>query len=180
MSAYSAIWLTGLSSVGKSTTASLLAERLRSTGSPVVVLDGDEMRSALPDRYGHSTPERIRLGMYYVDLAKLIADQGVTVVVATVSLLEDVHIHRRRVFGDQCLDVVLRAPLRALRERDTRGVYKSASSEVVGLGQVAHFPECDFLEFSNEKPEDPTIIAREVSRKFLSNVSSSDDQRRAS
>lgn len=146
----------------------------------MVVLDGDEMRAALPDRYGHSIPERIRLGRYYVDLAKLIADQGVTVVVATVSLLEEVHVHRRRVLGTQCLDVVLRAPLPVLKARDTRGVYENLPSEVVGLGQAAQFPRQDFLEFITENPEDPAIIARQINREVAAEGSSLDNQRGAS
>lgn len=40
-------WLTGLSGAGKSTIGRLWYEELKKTGEPVVLLDGDELRTVL-------------------------------------------------------------------------------------------------------------------------------------
>ena len=38
-------WITGLSGAGKTTLSKFLAEYLRNSGKPTVLLDGDELRS---------------------------------------------------------------------------------------------------------------------------------------
>lgn len=82
------IWLTGLSGAGKTTLARALLKYL----PRAVLLDGDELREALGvATSGFDAASRKKLALTYARLAGLLARQGLTVVVATISLFHDVH-----------------------------------------------------------------------------------------
>ena len=117
------IWITGLSSAGKSTVATALAQQLGENGVKPVVLDGDTMRSLLPCPIGYDLDDRRRLATYYADLAGELASQGHVVIVATVSLLHDVQARNRRVLASY-LEVFLDVPEAVRTQRDTRDIYE--------------------------------------------------------
>ena len=54
----SSIWIMGLSASGKSTQANLLVNRLRRSGYPCMLLDGDEIRSVFQERLGYKPEAR--------------------------------------------------------------------------------------------------------------------------
>ena len=89
------IWITGLSGAGKSTLAAELVGRLRARGSTVVMLDGDELREvfgAVPvNAKNHGREGQLVLAMQDAHLCRVIAAQGFTVMIATISLFKEVH-----------------------------------------------------------------------------------------
>jgi adenylylsulfate kinase-like enzyme len=89
------IWITGYSGAGKTTVARLVNEKLKEKNMPVVLLDGDEIRSILGERYGHELDERRQLGYVYGRLCKKISDCDITVVIATVAMFEAVRLENR-------------------------------------------------------------------------------------
>ena len=121
------IWITGLSGAGKSTLAYEVVDRLRLAGNSVVVLDGDELRhvfgATAPNAQNHDRDSRMSLAMQYAQLCKLIADQGLTVVIATISLFREVHSWNRA--NLPCyFEVYLKVPFEELRRRDPKGIYR--------------------------------------------------------
>lgn len=122
------IWITGMSGSGKSTLANEVAVRLRRRDSAVVVLDGDALREVLQaGKNGsaslHHREARIGLAMRYARLCQLIASQGVTVVIATISLFREVHEWNRSNLPGY-FEVYLKVPLEELRRRDPKGIYR--------------------------------------------------------
>ena len=124
------IWITGYSSSGKTTIARKLRARLAANGStPVVLLDGDDLRNALDGQFGYNREERIRLAYVYLRLCNTLAEQGVTVIISAVAMYREVfqwaedHINNIRI-------IYLRVPLEERRKRDepTKGVYKKISN----------------------------------------------------
>lgn len=115
-------WITGLSAAGKTTLAELLTARLRSRGRTVVMLDGDELRKALGTTGDHSSNTRLVLAYQYAGLARLIASQGVTVVVSTIAMFKEIHQWNRE-NQPGYFEVYLRVPLNELRRRDPKGIY---------------------------------------------------------
>jgi len=134
------IWITGLSGSGKSSLASEVAERLRRCGLPVVVLDGDELRELFRngsgDAAGHHREARLELAMRYARLCRMLAQQGLTVVIATISLFREVHAWNRANLPGY-FELYLKVPLEELRRRDPKGIYRRFDSgelaEVAGL-----------------------------------------------
>lgn len=116
-------WITGLSAAGKTTLAKLLTERLRANGVPTVLLDGDALREALGATTEHSREARLALAFKYSGLAKMIASQGVTVVVGAVALFKEIHAWNRANLPGY-FEVYLKVSIDELRRRDPKGIYR--------------------------------------------------------
>lgn len=78
-------WITGLSGSGKTTLAHALKKHWP-LARPCVVLDGDELRAIIGNSVGYSREDRIGLGLSYVRLARALSSQGLDVIVATISM----------------------------------------------------------------------------------------------
>lgn len=134
------VWITGLSGSGKTTLAREFVSLLRNSGDNVVFLDGDELREILSfDESGDeqfSRQSRLKLAKQYANLCKLISLQGATVVIATISLFNEIHKWNRLNLPNY-LEVFLDVPLEILRKRDPKGIYKNFDEkrldQIVGL-----------------------------------------------
>ncbi len=117
------IWLTGLSGAGKSTLARALMPHLPGA----VLLDGDDLRAVLgTETSGFDRQGRLRLALIYARFCKLLADQGHTVVIATISLFHEVHAWNRAHLPGY-LEVWLESPEEVRRARDPKGLYAAAA-----------------------------------------------------
>ncbi len=113
------IWITGLSGAGKTTLARALLEHLPGA----ILLDGDELREALGTaQSGFDVDSRKQLALTYARLARLLARQGFTVIVATISLFHEVHAWNREHLPGY-LEVFLDVSETERRKRDPKGLY---------------------------------------------------------
>jgi len=142
------IWVTGLSGAGKSTLARELTAQIRGRGADVVLLDGDELRevfgAASPSQQNYGREGRLALAMRYAHLCRVIASQGVTVVIATISLFREVHSWNRAHLPGY-FEVYLKVPVEVLRRRDPKGIYREFDNgelrNVAGLDLAIDEPE---------------------------------------
>lgn len=164
MRAPRAIWLTGLSSTGKSSVARELRALLAARGVAPVLLDGDQLREALPWPTGYEREQRLDLARFYARLARTFSEQGHVVICSTVSLFHEVQEwNRRHVPG--YFEVWLRAPAAELELRDRageRGVYGGARGAVVGHALAPEFPRAPDLIIENHGDTTPAAAARRV------------------
>lgn len=137
------IWITGLSAAGKTTLGGLVAGTLRRVGEPTVLMDGDELREALSSVSNHSLAARLELAHKYSRLARMIASQGVTVVVSTVALFHEIHRWNRENLPGY-FEVYLKVPIHELRRRDPKGIYsrydQGKLKDVAGLDMAVEEP----------------------------------------
>jgi adenylylsulfate kinase len=155
------LWITGLSGAGKSTLAHEVVARLRITGEAVVMLDGDELREVFgavaANADNHGREGRLALAMQYAHLCGVIAAQGLTVVIATISLFREVHAWNRDNLPGY-FEVYLKVPVEELRHRDPKGIYRRFDAgeltHVAGLDLLIDEPEAaDWtVEFVPERP----------------------------
>jgi adenylylsulfate kinase len=130
------IWITGLSGAGKTTSAKALLPLLP---QPRLLLDGDELRDAVALLAGgYAREDRLKLAMTYARLAKLAAEQGVTVVCATISLFHAVHRWNRENLPGY-FEVFLDSSEKLRRSRDHKHVYQGATP-IVGEMVLPELP----------------------------------------
>ena len=142
------IWITGLSGAGKSTLAHELVARLRALGDVVVILDGDELREVFGavsvNLKNHSREARLALAIQYAHMCRILAQQGLTVVIATISLFKKVHVWNRANLPGY-FEVYLKVPVEELRRRDPKGIYHRFDAgeltDVAGLDVPIDEPE---------------------------------------
>ncbi|EFL22505.1 adenylyl-sulfate kinase [Streptomyces himastatinicus ATCC 53653] len=134
------VWLTGLPSAGKTTIAYALAERLRSEGHRVEVLDGDEIREFLSAGLGFSREDRHTNVQRIGFVAELLASNGVKVLVPVIAPFADSREavrKRHQTEGTAYLEVHVATPVEVCSERDVKGLYaKQAAGEIKGLTGV--------------------------------------------
>lgn len=131
------VWFEGLPASGKSTAARSVAERLRTAGWRVEVLDGDEVRRLLSPDLGFSRKDRDLHARRVGHVARLLARNGIAVLVAMNTPYETSRQAARAIVGDRFTEVWLRCPLDVCRQRDTKGLYRgdgvAPGSKVTGL-----------------------------------------------
>lgn len=137
-------WFIGRSAAGKTTLASRSVDELRSRGKAVVQLDGDQWRAGLSRDLGFSAEARTENHRRLAEVAKLISDQGILVVVASMGPLE---LHRslaEKILGERVRWVFVDASLETCIRRDPKRLYQHALA-----GRVTQL-----LEFPFEPPVD--------------------------
>ena len=141
-------WVTGLSAAGKTTIGRVLYERRQRRERAVVFLDGDALREVFGNDLGFARADREKSAMRNSRLCKLLADQGIDVVCATISMF---HACRRwnRDHIASYREIYVRAPKDLLLARDPKGLYgRAANGE---LGEVVG------VDFEAEEPERPDV-----------------------
>lgn len=146
-----AVWFTGFSGAGKSTIAEALTKKLISAGYQLEVLDGDEIRENLTKDLGFSKEDRDtnirRIGF----VAKLLARNGVIVLVPAISPYRAIREEMREQISN-FVEVFVNAPLSVCEERDVKGLYKQ-----VRAGKIKQFTGIDD---PYEPPTNPEIECR--------------------
>ena len=145
-------WITGLSGAGKSTVASLLADKLRANGRPVLQLDGDRLREIFSPDAAHDLEDRLRLARAYGRLCREVSVQGIDVVCATISMFHAVRRwNRKNIPGYR--EIYLSVPMAELQRRDSKGLYQAIrdgnARNVVGVDICAELPEAPDLTVEN-------------------------------
>ena len=130
------IWLTGLPSAGKTTTANALAARLAARGTAYEILDGDAVRPVLSPELGYSRADRdanvARIGW----VASRLAHHGVVVIAAVVSPFAGARneVRARHAGEARFFEVHIATPVEVCEVRDVKGLYaRQKTGEVAGL-----------------------------------------------
>lgn len=144
------IWLTGLSGSGKSTLAYATEHELYKKGKHVYVLDGDNIRHGLNCDLGFSDVDRNESVRRVTEVARLMVDAGLIVIVAFISPFKNERLIARRHFEvDEFFEVFVDAPLLVCEQRDVKGLYKKARA-----GDIPFFTG---ISSSYELPEQPEL-----------------------
>lgn len=143
------LWFTGLSGSGKSTIANKVEQRLHSRGFHTVLLDGDNVRHGLNRDLGFTAEDRVENIRRVAEVAKLMTDAGLIVLVSFISPFRSERRMARELFrGDAFHEVFVDTPLEICEQRDQKGLYAKARA-----GELANFTGIDSPYEPPEAPE---------------------------
>ena len=119
------LWMTGLSGAGKTTIATLLAEKLTRRGEKVEILDGDVVRTNLSKGLGFSKEDRETNLMRIGFVCRLLSRNGAIAIAAAISPYDYIRKNLRKE-DENFIEVYINAPIEKCIERDVKGLYKKA------------------------------------------------------
>jgi bifunctional enzyme CysN/CysC len=144
------VWFTGLSGAGKSTIANLVEKKLHAQGRHTYLLDGDNVRHGLNRDLGFTDAERVENIRRVAEVAKLMVDAGLIVLVSFISpFRSERQMAREMLEGGEFIEVFVDAPLALAEQRDVKGLYAKARR-----GELKNFTGIDS---PYERPESPEV-----------------------
>jgi bifunctional enzyme CysN/CysC len=153
MTAPCCLWLTGLSGAGKSTLATAVLQALARERTPACGLDGDVLRQGLNRDLGFSDADRVENIRRTAEVARLMVDAGLVVVVSLISPFRADRARARERFAPgRFVEVFVDAPLAVCERRDPKGLYARARQ-----GLIRGFTGIDS---AYEPPEAPELHLR--------------------
>ncbi len=150
------IWLTGFSGSGKSTIAARVEAALIAAGVASYTLDGDNVRHGLNADLGFSAEDRAENVRRVGEVARLMADAGLVVLVPVISPYRADRDAVRRAHEDAGIpfgEVHVATPLEECERRDPKGLYERARA-----GEITGFTGID--DPYEEPPNPDQIIGR--------------------
>jgi bifunctional enzyme CysN/CysC len=143
------IWFTGLSGSGKSTIANLLEKRLHAEGRHTYLLDGDNVRHGLNRDLGFTEADRVENIRRVAEVAKLMVDAGLIVLVSFISPFRSERRMARELFAEgEFVEVFVDTPIDECERRDVKGLYAKARR-----GELKNFTGIDSPYEAPEAPE---------------------------
>ena len=145
------VWFTGLSGSGKSSVANLIEKRLTLEGRHAYILDGDNVRHGLNKDLGFTEADRVENIRRVGEVARLMADAGLIVLVSFISPFRNERRLAREIAGDvRFTEVYVDTPLEVCEARDPKGLYARARR-----GEIRNFTGIDS---PFEAPEHPDLV----------------------
>lgn len=144
------IWFTGLSGSGKSTIANRVEQKLLAGHHHTYSLDGDNVRHGLNKDLGFTEADRVENIRRVAEVAKLMVDAGLIVLVSFISPFRSERDMARAMFADgEFVEVFVDTPIELCEQRDVKGLYAKARA-----GQLPNFTG---ISSPYEAPLDPEL-----------------------
>lgn len=147
------IWFTGLSGSGKTTLSKSVEQILINQGYHCMILDGDDLRSTINSDLTFSKIDRRENSRRVAEIAKLMNDAGLIVIVSLISPYEKDRSMAREIIGEESfIEVYLDTPLDICIKRDVKGLYKKAINNTLdnftGISDIYEKPKNPYIEIN--------------------------------
>ena len=126
---------------------------LHQLGRHTILLDGDNVRHGLNRDLGFTDEDRVENIRRVAEVAKLMVDAGLMVLVSFISPFRSERQMARDLVGpDEFIEIYVDTPIEICEARDPKGLYK--------LARAGKLPNLTGIGSAYEPPEDAEIISR--------------------
>ncbi|MCE3037114.1 adenylyl-sulfate kinase [Helicobacter sp. faydin-H20] len=147
------VWICGLAGSGKSTIAREVRNKLSLYQDNVIYLDGDELREILGN-FDYDRDSRIEMAKKRALMANFLAQQGMIVLVSTISLFNEIYTFNRALMNSYC-EIFVDCDFEELLKRDQKNLYSNAINKkitnVVGVDIPFDIPQADLVVYNNKQ-----------------------------
>lgn len=164
----SVYFFTGLSGAGKTTIGGLFHQRLKATKPNVVLLDGDEIRVAFGEDVGYTQAERLRWAGRIFRVCRLLAGQGIDVVVCSIAMYESVRQWNRENIPNY-KEIYIKVNKDTLIQRNQKGLYTTGKN-VVGIDLPFDEPRHSDIVVPNDGDHTPLELVEDLERTLYPNI----------
>jgi len=149
------LWITSLSSSGKSTIANVVEQELYKKGIKTYTLDGDNIRKGINNDLTFSPEDRTENIRRIAEVANLMIDAGIVVLAAFVSPYKKDRENIKKIVKDvNFVEIYINASIEECERRDVKGLYKKAREGIIknmtGITAPYEAPENPDIEINTE------------------------------
>ena len=123
-------WITGLSGSGKSTVAKNIKKNISNKYGKTVLINGDKLRNIFKLK-GYSKKERLDIGISYSKISKLLTNNKVNVIIATVGLFHELHNYNRKTLANY-VEIFLQCKIQKLIKKKNKFFIKKENKKCLG------------------------------------------------
>ena len=159
------VWFTGLSGSGKTTIANHLEKQLHAQGLHTYILDGDNVRHGLNRDLGFTEADRQENIRRVAEVAKLMLDAGLVVLVSFISPFRADRKIARSLFKEgEFVEVFVDTSLEQCEQRDPKGLYAKARrgelKNFTGIDSPYEAPQAPDIHLQTDTAEAAALAAQ--------------------
>lgn len=151
------LWFTGLSGAGKSTIANKLEKILNTNKISTYIIDGDNIRYGLCKDLNFSKKHRIENMRRVSEIAKIMFDAGILVLVTLISPYIKERNKVRKMFSkNKFFEIFIDTPLFICKKRDPKKLYQNIKNKKIknftGIDSIYEIPKYPEIYIDGNKP----------------------------
>ena len=158
-------WITGLSGSGKSTVAKNIQKNISKNYGKSVLINGDKLRDIFKIK-GYSRKERLNIGISYSKISKLLTNNNINVIIATVGLFHELHKYNRKTLSNY-VEIFLKCKIKKVIKNKKKFFYKKKTKNVWGIDIKPEFPKKPHIKVINNFKKSKKDISLEVYKKII-------------
>ena len=153
-------WITGFSGSGKTTIAKKIKKDLEKKYGPTLLINGDDLRNFFLLN-GFSKNSRLENAYKFSKLFKLITDQNINIIYATVGMMYKI----RNIFKNTVKNffvIYIKSDVKIIKQKKKKKMYFKFKENVVGVDIKPEFPKKPDIMIENYLNRDVNKIAKEL------------------
>jgi cytidine diphosphoramidate kinase len=157
-------WITGLSGSGKSTIGKYLKPLFEKKYGKTILIHGDDIRKIFQFKL-YTKTERLKLGISYSNICKLIAKQKINVIFTTVGLFNKLFLYNRKNLQNY-IEIYIKTNIQKLKKNRSKSFYKVKMKNVWGLDLKPEYPKRPDILIKNNFDKSPAKLAKIIFEKI--------------
>lgn len=157
-------WITGLSGSGKSTIGKHLKPLLEKEYGKTILIHGDDIREIFKFK-SYTKAERLKLGISYSNICRLLADQQLNVIFSTVGLFNKLFLFNRKNLNNY-VEIYIKTNIQKLKKNRSKSFYKVKTSNVWGLDLKPEYPKRPDILIENNFDKSTIELAKIIHAKI--------------